>query len=561
LTKRRRAALAIVVSAAASLAVSYRQLTGHAVFACAHEDSVLFVNWVRQVAESMASGVFFPRWLPESHGGYGNPTFIFYPPLVIYLTALIELATGDPFFSIAMVKFLGLFLSALFMYVFIEDLWGFGPALASALAYVLLPFRVFDLYYLGVYASKLAFVWFPLILYFSKKAVSEARLGAGTAGVGVTYALLCLTHLLSAYMFTPVLVVFGLIAVGRGSLRRAAARLAVGCVLGVALSAFYILPVMTERSLVHFDVLVNLDIHRYWNNYLFFLFEPRSALNPEFYGYVARVVIASVICGAALYLFCRPLKRRAEGYEAAFFMAVTVVSLFLMSSLSGFVWAFVPGMKLLQYPTRWSAVMVFGLACLVGGATHGVDIRGSLAGGRTMALLGLALVLILLSGYYDVEIVKNGCRLTERELDGSLRSLDVKEYVPAAVSLDWLAREAHKEGSGLVSCPDEKDLTAVVKDWSPLRRVFTVDAPHEIALRLRTFYYPGWKGYVDGVETPLSTERDSGAILVRVPKGEHDVVLKFTDTLDRWVGKIFSALALFGAFLMIKRSRPVRRRV
>ena len=139
--------------------------------------------------------------------------------------------------------------------------------------------------------------------------------------------------------------------------------------------------------------------------------------------------------------------------------------------------------------------------------------------------------------------------------------MDVKEYVPAAVSLDWLDREADKQGSGPVSCPDEKDLTAFVKDWGPLRRAFTVDAPHEIALRLRTFYYPGWKGYIDGVETPLSTERDSGAILVRVPQGEHDVVLKFTDTPDRWVGKIFSALAVFGAVLMIKRSRPVRRRL
>ncbi len=257
--------------AAASLAVMYKQLTGHAIFACSHEDSVLFVNWVRQVADSLASGVLFPRWMPESHGGYGSPTFIFYPPLVIYLTALINLATGDLFLSVAVMKVLALFLSGLFMYVFIRDLWGFGPGLASAFVYMLLPFRVFDLYYLGVYASKFAYVWFPLIPHFSRKGVVEQRFGAGTAGVAVTYGLQCLTHLLSAYMFTPVLVLFGLIAAGRGNRGLAAARLATGCALGIALSAFYILPVIMERAFVHFDLLVDLDINHYWNQLLVLL--------------------------------------------------------------------------------------------------------------------------------------------------------------------------------------------------------------------------------------------------------------------------------------------------
>ena len=551
LTKRRETALAIALMAAASLAVMYKQLTGHAIFACSHEDSVLFVNWVRQVADSLASGVLFPRWMPEAHGGYGNPTFVFYPPLVIYLTALIKLATGDLFLSVAVMKVLALFLSGLFMYVFIRDLWGFGPGLASAFVYMLLPFRVFDLYYLGVYASKFAYVWFPLILHFSRKGVVEQRFGAGTAGVAVTYGLQCLTHLLSAYMFTPVLVLFGLIAAGRGNRGLAAARLATGCALGIALSAFNILPVIMERAFVHFDLLVDLDINHYWNNYLFFLFRPRSPLNPPVYGYVARVVIASALCGVSLYLFLRRLKAQSEGYGPAFFAAVAVVPLFLMSSLSGFVWALVPGMKMLQYPTRWSAVMIFGLACLVGAGLHGLDVKGSPAGGRTRALLGFAVLLLLLCLCYDLEIVRNGCRLTDKELGGSLRSVDVKEYVPADVSLDWLDREANKNVYDLVSSPDEKDVTAVVKAWGSPRRMFTVNAPHEIVLRVRTFYYPGWKGYIDGVETPLSHERDSGAILVKAPKGEHDVTLTFTDTFDRWVGKVFSALAAFTVLLII----------
>jgi hypothetical protein len=532
--------------------VIQRQLTGHAVFSCTHADSVLYVNWARQVADSLASGVILPRWMPESHRGYGNPTFIFYPPLVIYLTALVKLASGDLYFAIAVVKLLALSLSGLFMYIFIADLWGFGPGLAAAFVYMLLPFRVFDLYYLGVYASKFAFVWFPLILYFTKKAVSEQRFGAGTGGLAVAYALLCLTHLLSAYMFTPVLVVFGLIRAGRGKLGPAAARLAAGCALGIALSAFYILPVVMERSLVHWGILVNQDSNQYWNNYLFFPLAPRSQLNPTFYGYVARVVLASALFGVAPYAFLRFLKRQADGFEPVFFTAVAVVSLFLMTSLSGFVWALVPGMKALQYPTRWSAVMVFGLACLVGVGMHRLDIKGTSASRHARALFSLALLPLLLSFCYDLKIIRNGCMLTDSELGGDLRSFDVKEYVPVDVSLDWLDREADEKVSGPISSPDEKDVAVVLKAWKPARRMFTVNAPHEIALRVRTFYYPGWKGYVDGVETPLSAENGSGAILLEAPQGEHDVTLKFTDTADRWIGKVLSMLAVFSVIVMIR---------
>ena len=56
---------------------------------CVIDDSLLHMSWVQQFSASLSQGYWLPRWLPDSNGGYGSPVFIFYSPLVYYLTALL----------------------------------------------------------------------------------------------------------------------------------------------------------------------------------------------------------------------------------------------------------------------------------------------------------------------------------------------------------------------------------------------------------------------------------------------------------------------------------------
>ena len=171
-----------MIIAAVSLIVMAEQLVWPAVYSCMREDTQYYLNWVLQFSGSLSEGIAYPRWMPDSHGGYGNPTFVFYAPLVIYLTSALKLATGSVFLSISMIKLAGLFLSGLFMYLFIKDIWGAAAGVTAAVVYTVIPFRVFDLYILGFFASKFAYVWFPLILYLTRNAVREGRFGPWSAG-------------------------------------------------------------------------------------------------------------------------------------------------------------------------------------------------------------------------------------------------------------------------------------------------------------------------------------------------------------------------------------------
>ncbi len=550
--KPSRNAVSIACILCVSVIVLGRQLVTPAVFSCLREDTLFYLSWSRQFADSLAAGFWYPRWMPDSHGGYGNPTFIFYPPLVIYLTAVSKLVTGDIVISVTLIKLLGLFLSGLFMYIFIKDVWGGRAGLVAAAVYIALPFRVFDLYFLGVYASKFAYVWFPLILYFTRKTVTEERMGRGTAGLAASYALLCVTHLLSAYMFLPVTAAFGLVAAGRGGLYRALSRLFAAGFLGISLSAFYIVPVVLERGLVHFEMLLNDEIYHYYNNYLFFILRPVSPYNPQFYRFLAVTVVSSAALSLSVYMLSRPSIKERRGPFPLFFMALLGFTLFIMSSPSGFLWAVVPGMGQLQFPTRWASVLVFGAACIAGAGAGFMDKNRP---GLKKVAISIWLPFFILSAavalYYDAEIIRNGCCFTRADLAELPGTLDVEEYVPKGVSLKWLRAEATRYDIGkIVPLQAGNTVKLYINGWAPERREFIVEAAQETRLRIKTFYYPGWECTVGGRPAPLSAEDKSGAILLTVPKGRNNVILSFSDTAGRRLSKFFSGIAA-GIFLFL----------
>ena len=82
------------------------------------------------------------------------------------------------------------------------------------------------------------------------------------------------------------------------------------------------------------------------------------------------------------------------------------------------------------------------------------------------------------------------------------------------------------------------------------------------ALRFYTYYFPGWRVYLDGERlrnAALRPEGTYGLLTVDVPHGEHHVLLRWGDTPVRATGKVLTviSIALALAFLSWE---PVHRR-
>ena len=87
--------------------------------------------------------------------------------------------------------------------------------------------------------------------------------------------------------------------------------------------------------------------------------------------------------------------------------------------------------------------------------------------------------------------------------------------------------------------------------WKSAERVVTVTAGKPLTLRIRTFYFPGWKAYVDGMPTPIKTEEGVGAMLIDIPAGKQVLILKFEDTPIRYVSKLISLFSLFFIVMLV----------
>jgi uncharacterized membrane protein YfhO len=81
-----------------------------------------------------------------------------------------------------------------------------------------------------------------------------------------------------------------------------------------------------------------------------------------------------------------------------------------------------------------------------------------------------------------------------------------------------------------------------------------VRSPEGTPLRFYTYYFPGWRVYVDGERLPdgdLRPEGVYGLLTVDVPAGEHHVLLRWGDTPVRLTGKILTLVCLILALVLL----------
>src|SRR5207244_7302682 len=70
---------------------------------------------------------------------------------------------------------------------------------------------------------------------------------------------------------------------------------------------------------------------------------------------------------------------------------------------------------------------------------------------------------------------------------------------------------------------------AIVRQ-SPTALEFRADSADEARLRINTFYFPGWKLDVDGVEVAIDRANPQGLMELSLAPGAHQVRVSFGDT-------------------------------
>lgn len=570
------------------------------------------VYFLFEFDRGIQDGSLFPRWQPDFAFGYGYPFFNIYGPLAFYAGEALHLAGLPIVDAVKAVFALSITLSGLAMYGFVKQVLGTpgrrnAAGLVAAVAYMVMPYRLVDIYVRAGLAESVAYVWVPLVLWGTWATLHRPRL-ANVLGLALAYAALLFTHPLTVLLLTLILVFYvGFLALARlkdevpprrwtresilplsGHLGHILLPTAFALILGLGLSAVFGLPAMTENRFVRLDQWYG---GRYaWGGdfvEFFQLFSPRWGMGTSVPGPDDQVsfqlgavpVVLSLVAVASL-LVRKKDKTPDRGERRAFrlivFFAVLVaVAAFLMLEASAPLWQALPLVRVVQFPWRLLTLTVFSMAFLCGAVARGGERRGDLA---DLPILLLVLLLLLSSlPYARAEMVER-----EVSLAGLMRFQQSADEMTGSTA--WVREvpgwsplaDLHVAGEPLTTRVDFESLYrqrgnafARPLEFRAHRELVEYQADRPVLLTFNVFYYPGWHAYlVDGEtdavlhELPIALRGKLGLITVRLPEGRGRVLLRLENTPLRSLGTgmTLASLALVAGLVvgrLVLRRRPI----
>lgn len=502
-------------------------------------DGITHASWQTQFYHELASGTFYPRWLPNSDYGTGSPVFFFYPPLAHYMASLVTLLLGtEPSIFIRLGIAAAVFYLASGMAFYAMARVWFSPiaSVLGAVAYLVLPYHYgIDLWTRVAYAEFAAYAITPLV-FWAQFRISK-RL-ARIAALALAYGALILTHLPSALILSCVMA--GHALAQAIYTRSAALLLPTGCgmVLGLVLTAVYLLPALSLQYLTNISALW-MGRRHYSEHFLF------HGSSKAFLADIQTMLLVTTAAGVAVSVYVCVSRPRQRAVALAL-LAASVACWILMTPISQPLWRVLPILYKIEFPWRLGIVIDL-LTALAIAMASAVALESSrrlpiVAMALLVAALGSANILFMWQGHYGQQSFRRPAQVAEvQNVIGN--GQNTAEY--------QLVRQIGKRPSdpSQWAAPAQIDVGQVrVAAWQNRRIVLQVSTETAATLTIRQNFVPLWQARAsDGTSLTVAPSRDSGLLQVKVPKGETEVRLILDEPASERIGygvTIFGLIAI-----------------
>lgn len=536
-------------------------------------DAELHVFRAAEVSASWRAGVLYPRWAPDFYYGYGYPIFNYYAPLTYHLASLFSLLPGLGIVGgVKGVFVLGLALGGLGTYLLVRDLLGAEAGVAAAAAFTFAPYVLFvDPYARGDLAEHFALGLLPGGLFLMRRLVGRGG-RAALAGTAVAVAALLLSHNLLGPVGVGLLVVVFAWQVTVERRREGVGWGMLALLLGLALSAFFWLPLALELDQVQLTVVGagHFDFRNHFVSLSELLAPSRlvdlGAVAPRYRLNLGPAQWLLAAAGAA------SLVRRQAARRPALLLFLVVASgmVFMVTSCSRLVWEALLPLTYLQFPWRLLGPAALATGVLAGAGTTLLPTtrwREPALGAGVALILILALPITFLHPWAADFGDTSPAGIVSFELEGKvLGTTSTGDFLPRTVETVLRPEQSlidSYRGPGLVDKVNRATLpagtTVEVLEHGPTHDRFVVAGQQEFVFRLYTLLFPGWHAYVDGQEVPIEPGRPEGFITFWVPAGRHEVLVRFEDTPPRVAGWWISAVgAVALGMVLVLHRRPHR---
>jgi len=539
---------------------AWAPLVGPPHFLNAHDarHSVFFLN---QFDQAIRDGVLYPRWGVDFALGYGYPLFNIYSTLAFYVAETFHLLGAGLTASVKLTYMLGFILSGLTMYAFAKRVLSPKAGVLAGVVYTYVPYRLLDVYVRSALAEFFAFVFLPLILLFFYQLVEGRRLRYLSLA-GLAYAGLFLTHAATAFVFTMLLVpyvAFLIVSKLRAGWKEVLhlAGLSLGAsALALGLSSIFLLPMLAEKGYI---------VETQWTQGSFGYakhFVYPSQLFSSFWGYgyageglqdEMSLQLGMMATALALVGVCLSFWKGASGRgQIGFFLIASLVVIAAMTPAAAPIWEALPLAALVQFPWRLLGLAAVSMSFLSGTAVHAVS-GGSMPERRGwQPALGVLLLVVVLASYpYTVPQYTSPSPRSEQPV--AVIEFEAF-YPPDRVGMTIWVTEQPREtplvrqylaGEPLIKAMalHERATVDMVRHGGASEEI-RVSSPTGTEVQFYTYYFPGWRGYVDGEQVDIYATGPHGLITLRVPPGDHRVIIRFGDTTIRVLGTAISLVSL-----------------
>lgn len=579
------AAVPAVLLVAGLLAVLPHLLVG---FPAGHSVNVN-IFWYECFQEQLFSGELLPRWLFSYWGGLGAPVFYFYAPFPFYLFSLIELFPVGQWGEFAVLTVghaLLFFLSGAAFYVLARTHTDRFWAAVIAVAYMFAPYHYIDIELRAAIGEASAYIWIPLILTGVWRPDKNPR---STILAACAYAGLVLSHLPSALLAAPAIALFSALSSERSERLRAIGHAVAVGVLGVALSAFYVLPALMLRDTISHDAwVIGQGLHFVATRWLIGSshLQPFGRMVYELLGGTTLVGVGSLLAYARL-----RKSRFGAGLEppprhlTAALLAVLCLCWFLMSGLSWPLWEYFPFLPQVQFP--WRLGVLVDVCSLLLVVLFAPPVIRSLVSGfgfagrrrRMMELAICSLVLSVLSASVMLEYFPRAVGLKD-EIPGALAPVEYRArwLVESPVYLGSKAAEdlhrievaptAHERGvrrwekhiKRLPSIAAQRNLergeSVRISSDEVTRSTISAVLDSEATIRVKKIYYPHWRlTDLAGDEVETHPDERTGLLVLRLPAGRHELTLDRRILPVERLGLLVSLFTALGIIVALRRFR------
>jgi 6-pyruvoyl-tetrahydropterin synthase related domain len=535
----KRAALVVAVSLIAIVPVllfgvpSNRDLSNHFRFALPFYDAI-------------AGGNFYPSWLAESNGGYGDPSFRFYPPALYYLLALFRSVTGEWYVATLITFAVIAIAGGLGIYFWARTVLSPSQAMWVGLFYALAPYHLNQLYQATMLAEWAGSAVLPFVFAFLERICARGQ-RRDVAGFAFCYALLVLTHLPLTVIGSMALVVYALVRVEAGRRVRTLAQLGAAAALGLCASSIYWVTMVSELRWIGINQIDHDASVDYRFNFLLSTFSPDN-MNVWWMNILLLMTLllsAPALAASISFLFRRHAWRNQRELRPV--VMLTAFGLFMALPLSRPIWNLLSPLQQTQFPWRWLAVVSLGVAVLTAAAVTRISQCGRVQRLAIMSAMSVAVVFTL------SHVVREAKFLPHHDFENTLTEVRGTPSVNY-----WFPIWANSTPKAMANEVEAAGRAVAVNSWTPEVRRFSVASGDAAEARVRTFYYPHWIA-TSGPQV-LNTRPDKdGALLISLPHDTVSVDLVFREPPRTRVSSVAS-LAGFMFIGVLAMPLPWRRK-